>query len=56
VIAARDPTDFSKIIGQGAETVKNVAALAESLKETADNLKQSKLVEDASATLASARK
>jgi len=56
VIASRDPTDFSKIIGQGAETVKNVAALAESLKETADSLKQSKLVEDASATLASARR
>jgi len=56
VIVGRDPTDFSKIAGQGAETVKNVAALAESLKTTADSLKQSKLIEDASATLASARK
>ena len=56
VIASRDPTDFSKIVGQGAETVKNVAALAESLKVTADSLKQSKLIEDASATIASARK
>jgi phospholipid/cholesterol/gamma-HCH transport system substrate-binding protein len=56
VIVARDPTDFTKIVSQGADTVKNVAALAESLKTTADTLKQSKLIEDASATLASTRK
>src|SRR2546430_8295672 len=56
VVLARDPTDFSKIVSQGAETVKNVADLAESLKGTADSLKHSKLIEDASATLASARK
>ena len=56
MILARDPTDFSKIVSEGAQTVKNVAALAESLKGTADSLRQSRLVEDASATLASARK
>jgi phospholipid/cholesterol/gamma-HCH transport system substrate-binding protein len=56
VIASRDPTDFSKIVSQGAETVKSVAALAESLRTTADALKQSKLIEDASATLTSTRK
>src|SRR5438105_290143 len=56
VVLARDPTDFSKIVSEGAQTVKNVAALAESLKGTADGLRQSRLVEDASATLASARK
>ena len=56
VIASRDPTDFSKIIGQGAETMKNVAALADSLKETADALRQSKIIEDASATIASTRR
>lgn len=56
VIVARDPADFSKIVSQGAETVKSVAALAESLRAMADTLKQSRLVEDASATLASARR
>jgi phospholipid/cholesterol/gamma-HCH transport system substrate-binding protein len=56
VIVARDPTDFTKIVSQGADTVKSVAALAESLKTTADTLRQSKLIEDASATLASTRK
>ena len=56
VIVARDPTDFTKIVSQGADTVKSVAALAESLKTTADTLRQSKLIDDASATLASTRK
>ena len=56
VIVAVDPTDFGKIVSQGAETVKNVAALAESLKATAETLKQSRLIEDASATLSSTRK
>src|SRR5262245_36965052 len=56
VIPSRDPTDFGKIVGQGAETMKNVAALADSLKATADALRQSKLIEDASATMASTRR
>jgi phospholipid/cholesterol/gamma-HCH transport system substrate-binding protein len=55
VIVSRDPTDFSKIVGQSAETVKSVATLADSLRATADTLKQSRLIEDASATLASTR-
>ncbi len=56
VIIARDPTDFSRIVRDGAETVRSVAALAESLKATADSLRQSRVIEDASATLASTRK
>jgi phospholipid/cholesterol/gamma-HCH transport system substrate-binding protein len=56
VIAGKEPTDFGRIVSQGADTVKNVAALAESLKATADSINKSKLVEDASATLANARK
>jgi phospholipid/cholesterol/gamma-HCH transport system substrate-binding protein len=56
VIASRDPTDFGRILGQGAETMKNVAALADSLKATADTLRQSKIIEDASATMASTRR
>jgi phospholipid/cholesterol/gamma-HCH transport system substrate-binding protein len=56
VITGREPVDFGRIVAQGGETVRNVAALAESLRRTADSLNQSRLVEDASATLASARK
>jgi phospholipid/cholesterol/gamma-HCH transport system substrate-binding protein len=56
VVASRDPTDFSKIVGQGAETMKNVAALADSLKATSETLRQSRIIDDASATMASARR
>ena len=56
VIVSRDPTDFSRIVRDGAETVKSVAALADSLRATADALRQSRVIEDASATLASTRK
>jgi phospholipid/cholesterol/gamma-HCH transport system substrate-binding protein len=56
VIASRDPSDFGRIVSEGAETVKSVTALAESLRTTADTLRQSKLIEDASATLASTRR
>jgi phospholipid/cholesterol/gamma-HCH transport system substrate-binding protein len=56
VIAARAPADFSTIVTEGAQTMKNVAALAESLKQTADTVRKSGLVEDAAATVASARK
>jgi phospholipid/cholesterol/gamma-HCH transport system substrate-binding protein len=54
-IAGRDPADFSKIVAQGADTVKNVTALADSLKQTVDSINKSRLVDDASATLANAR-
>jgi phospholipid/cholesterol/gamma-HCH transport system substrate-binding protein len=56
VIAGRDPADFGQIVGQGAETVKNVSALAESLRTTAEALGRSKLIEDTSATLGAARR
>src|SRR5205814_4345861 len=48
VIVSRDPTDFSRIVRDGAETVKSVAALADSLRATADALRQSRVIEDAS--------
>jgi phospholipid/cholesterol/gamma-HCH transport system substrate-binding protein len=56
VIASKDPTDLGQVVSQGAQTVKDVAALAASLRETAEGLKQSRLIEDASATLANTRK
>jgi phospholipid/cholesterol/gamma-HCH transport system substrate-binding protein len=56
VVAGQDPVDFSRIVARSADAVKNVAALAESLRQTADALNRSKLIDDAAATLASARK
>jgi len=51
VLASRDPADFSRIISAGAETAKNVAELAISLRETADKVNQSKIIENAAATV-----
>jgi phospholipid/cholesterol/gamma-HCH transport system substrate-binding protein len=56
VIASKDPADLGQVVSQGAQTVKDVAALAASLRETAEGLKQSRVIEDAGAAVASARK
>jgi len=51
MLVSRDPADFGRIISSGAETAKNVAELAISLKETADKVNQSKIIENAAATV-----
>jgi len=51
MLVSRDPADFGRIISAGAETAKNVAELAISLKETADKVNQSKIIENAAATV-----
>lgn len=55
-IASKEPADLGQVVSQGAQTVKDVAALAASLREMAEGLKQSRLIEDASGTMANARK
>jgi phospholipid/cholesterol/gamma-HCH transport system substrate-binding protein len=55
-LASRDPFDINQVIGESAKTVKNIAALADSLRETAETLNQSKIIADASATVGSARR
>jgi phospholipid/cholesterol/gamma-HCH transport system substrate-binding protein len=55
-IASKDPADLGQVVSEGAQTVKDVAALAASLRETAEGLKQSHLIEDASAAVANTRK
>ncbi len=56
VIAARDPTDLAQVISEGAATAKNVAALAESLREVAESLNKSRVVDEIAATAVSARR
>jgi phospholipid/cholesterol/gamma-HCH transport system substrate-binding protein len=56
VIASKDPTDLGQVVNQSAQTVKDVAELAASLRETAEGLKESHLIEDAGAAMANARK
>jgi phospholipid/cholesterol/gamma-HCH transport system substrate-binding protein len=51
VLASRDPADFGRVIAAGAETAKNVAALADALRETAEQINKSKMIQDAAATV-----
>ncbi len=55
-IAARDPTDIAHVLSGSAETVKNVSALAESLRQTAESFNRSKIIEDVAGATASARR
>jgi phospholipid/cholesterol/gamma-HCH transport system substrate-binding protein len=56
VIASREPADIGQVLGQSAEVVQNVSALAASLRQTADVLNTSGLVRELAATVASARR
>jgi phospholipid/cholesterol/gamma-HCH transport system substrate-binding protein len=56
MIASRDPADLGQVVSEGAQTVKDVAALAATLRETAEGLKQSRVIEDAGVTVANVRK
>lgn len=55
-LAARDPTDVAQVISGGAETAKNVAAVAESLRGTLDRFNKARVMEDIAATTGSARR
>jgi phospholipid/cholesterol/gamma-HCH transport system substrate-binding protein len=56
VLPSRDPTDITEVLDEGAATVKNVAALAESLRAVTDALTRTNIVEYAAATVATARR
>lgn len=55
-ITARDPTNIADAINSGAETMKSVAAVAESLRRTAESFNQTRIVEDIAAASATARR
>ena len=56
VLAAREPTDFARVLTQGADTAKDAAALVAALRKTAEDLNRSKLVDDMSATVGKVRR
>jgi len=56
LLASKDPVDITKMMSESAGVVKNVSALAESLQKTAETLNQSGIIEEAAATVKSARK
>ncbi len=51
VLVSRDPADFGRVIAAGADTARNVGALAEALRETAEQINKSKMIEDAARTV-----
>lgn len=55
-LAARDPTDLFQVISGGADTVKNVAALAETLHQTLEGFNKTKILEDVAAVAGSSRR
>ena len=56
LLASTDPFDIGRMMSEGAQVAKSIGTLADSLRETAQTLNQSKLIEDAAATVQSARK
>jgi phospholipid/cholesterol/gamma-HCH transport system substrate-binding protein len=56
LIASTDPLDIGRVMSESAQVVKSIGTLADSLRETARTLNQSRLIEEASATVQSARK
>jgi len=56
IIDSQESQDIGRVMAQSGQVVKSVSALAESLRETAQKLNQSGLIEEAVATVASAHK
>jgi len=56
LLASTDPFDIGRMMSESAQVAKSIGTLADSLRETARTLNQSKLIEDAAATVQSARK
>jgi phospholipid/cholesterol/gamma-HCH transport system substrate-binding protein len=50
-IATRDPFEMGDAITEGAQTIKSVTALAEALRQSAETLNRSGVVEDAASAL-----
>jgi len=55
VIGSRDPFDIGQVMNESSRVVKSVSALADSLRETAATLNQSKIIEEAASTVTAAR-
>ena len=55
VIGSRDPFDIGQVMNESSRIIKSVGVLAESLRQTATTLNQSKIIEEAVTTVKSAR-
>ena len=55
-IDSQESQDIGRVMAQSGQVIKSVSALAESLRETAEKLNKSGLIDEAVATVVSARK
>ena len=55
-IDSRDPFDIGQVMNESAQIIRSVGELADSLRETAETLNQSGIINEAAATVTSARK
>ncbi|MBI4245682.1 MAG: MCE family protein [Candidatus Rokubacteria bacterium] len=55
-IAAQDPVNIGQVLSEGTQTVKNVATLTETLRQTAEAFNKSRIVEDVAASTGAARR
>jgi len=56
VIESQESQDIGRVMAQSGQVIKSVSALADSLRETAQKLNQSGLIDETVATVVSARK
>jgi phospholipid/cholesterol/gamma-HCH transport system substrate-binding protein len=56
VIDSRDPFDIGRVMNESAQVVKSISILVDSLRETAQALNQAGLIQEATATVQSARR
>jgi phospholipid/cholesterol/gamma-HCH transport system substrate-binding protein len=56
LLASRDPFDINQVMGESAQVVKSIGTLADSLRETAQSLNQSRLIDEAAGAVQSARR
>lgn len=56
VLASKDPFDIGQVMNESAQIVKSVGDLATSLRQTAETLNQSRILEEASAAVTTTRK
>jgi phospholipid/cholesterol/gamma-HCH transport system substrate-binding protein len=56
LLTSRDPFDINRVMDEGAQVVKSIGTLADSLRETARTLNQSRLIDEAAGAVQSARR
>jgi phospholipid/cholesterol/gamma-HCH transport system substrate-binding protein len=56
VLAARDPLNIAQVLSDSSQLVRNVTTITDNLKQTAETLSRSRILEDVAAGVAAARR